>query len=147
MDVLRVEGGDTVIDNFGVGANVGMEIVRAGKYVKAINVGEEAEDDDRFLNKRAELSWRAREWLKKGGELVGPHAEELKAEALLIKYRYGPKGKIQIMSKDDMRRNGIKSPNKWDAFTLTFNSKDAPKIRRSGSSDDSMSKDEMYSPI
>lgn len=147
MDVLRVEPHDVAIDNFGEGANVSMEIARAGRYVKPVNVGDSA-DDERFLNKRAELSWRAREWLKKGGELCGPHADELKAEALLIKYKYGTRGKIQIMSKEEMRKAGIKSPNKWDAFTLTFNTKDVPPVKRESSGlQEQMSKEDMYSAI
>jgi len=120
MDLDKIDDNKTYVDNFGEGANVAVELAKARKFVKAINVGLPAEDSERFLNKRAEAFWRLREWCRKGGELIGEHAGELKAELLVIKYRYGSGGRIQIMSKEDMRKAGIKSPNKADSLMLTF---------------------------
>lgn len=120
LDTDRIEDKETWVDNFGEGANVAVELAKGRKYVNAVNVGQQAEDNERFLNKRAEATWRMREWLRKGGELIGHHAQELKEELLTLRYRYGTAGKIQIMSKEDMRKNGFKSPNKADALMLTF---------------------------
>lgn len=120
MDLDKVEDNKTWVDNFGEGANVAVELAKSRKFVKAVNVAIPADDPERFLNKRAEAFWRLREWCRKGGELIGEHAKELKDELLLIKYRYGTGGRIQIMSKEDMRKEGIKSPNKADSLMLTF---------------------------
>lgn len=108
------------IDNFGVGANVGMAIVKVSKddgQPKAINVGEMAEDPSKFMNIRAEAYWRAREWLISGGEL---YTDEHWNELLTIRWKYNIKGKIQLMSKELMRKEGFKSPNCADALMLTF---------------------------
>lgn len=120
MDLDQVQANVTFIDNFGEGANVAVEMARAQRFAHGVNVGDKAEDDTRFLNKRAEAYWRAREWLRQGGELVGTGAEQLKAELLTIRYRYALRGKIQIMGKEEMRKQSIRSPNKADAFMLTF---------------------------
>jgi hypothetical protein len=36
-------------------------------------------------------------------------------EMMTIKYKFSPKGAIQIESKDDMRSRGLKSPDRLDA--------------------------------
>ena len=41
-------------------------------------------------------------------------------DLLIIKYKRALNGKIQIMSKDDMRKIYGKSPDKPDALALTF---------------------------
>jgi len=64
------------------------------------------------------LFWRLRTWLKAGGMIVTN--AQLKAELLSIKFKRNLKGKIVIMPKEQMKREGLKSPNKADAFSLTF---------------------------
>ena len=111
-----IEPYQTVIDNFGSGANVALEIERSGFESSPINVGMPA-SDKRFLNKRAEIVWAAREWIKKGGMLVrDPRWKQL----LNIRYRYNEAGKLQIMSKEKMKKEGIPSPDFADAWFLTF---------------------------
>lgn len=41
-----------VYDNFGVGANVGVELAYLGIKAVGINVGDKASDSKRFVNKR-----------------------------------------------------------------------------------------------
>lgn len=113
---------DVSVDNFGEGANVGTDIAIAdGKRINAVNVGDQADDKDRFMNKRAEDAWRAREWLIAGGELVRDN--EWKG-LLKIRYRRTLGGKIQIMPKEEMRNRGLigksESTDIADAFFLTF---------------------------
>ena len=104
------------IDNFGEGANVAQHLAMMGKNVTPVNVGDMSEED-RFLNKRAEIYWRIKEWLRSGGELVNHAAWE---QLLSIRYRRNLKGKFQIMSKHEMRREGFKSPDIPDSLSLTF---------------------------
>lgn len=114
-------GKQIVIDNFGSGANVSKVIAISTKGhldCYGVNVGDPADDPDLFLNMRAELFWRLRQWIKAGGMLV--HSSQLKRELLNIKFKRNLKGKIQIMSKEMMKREGIPSPNKADAMSLTF---------------------------
>lgn len=97
-----------------------------GKKSKPINVGDTKDIEEQYANLRASLYWKAREWMRMGGAVSKEIAEEMK----LIKYKENIRGKIQIMSKEDMRKLGIKSPNKADAFALTFYVKIREKLVR-----------------
>ena len=116
-----IDGKEIAIDNFGVGADVSKNIAVAtqGKMdCYGVNVGDDPDDKELFLNIRGELFWRLRTWLKAGGMIVTN--AQLKAELLSIKFKRNLKGKIVIMTKEQMKREGLKSPNKADAFSLTF---------------------------
>lgn len=119
MTEYNVDHPSTYLDNFGEGANVGMEMAALTRQgIQAINVGDEAQDRETYENRRAEAFWRLRMWLRTGGEIFID--KELKDELLSIRYRRNPSGKIQIMGKVEMKREGLKSPNKADALALTF---------------------------
>lgn len=121
MDYYKIDPSNIWIDNFGVGANVAVELMAVGKRVNPINVGERPNDKETFLNARAELYWMLRKWLIAGGQLVGDLAKW--EQLLTVRYKRNLSGKLQIMSKDEMRREGIKSPDIADALMLTFNHK------------------------
>ena len=108
-DAVHVDGG------FGTG------IVSAGKTMgrnwqiiwfsaKSPDVG--------CMNLRAHMWNEVRKWLKDGGCI--PEDDVLRADLT------GPEtvprfdGKIQLESKEDMKRRGIPSPNRADALALTF---------------------------
>lgn len=125
INQYKLEPRNVVIDNFGSGADVGMEIAIASKgmvSVTTVNMGELSErltDQDLYLNKRAEGFYKGKKWLMAGGEIV--ENANFKEELLSIKYKRNLKGKIQIMPKVDMKKKyGTKSPNDADAFSLTF---------------------------
>lgn len=116
---------DVIIDGFGVGMDAVKELALAGWDVNAVNVGEkprdetpeEKEDEKIYLNKRAMVYDRLKKWLRGGGELVDhPDWKQL----LQIKYRRELLGKMRIMSKEDMRKLGIDSPDVADGSSLTF---------------------------
>ena len=83
-----------------------------------------------YLNKRAEMWGNMKEWLKDGGAIEN--------DDLLCSDLVGPeafvtdKGKIQLESKDSMKRRGIPSPNRADALALTFAFPVAAKTLDSG---------------
>ncbi len=105
-----------IYDNFWEGANLGVELAKMGITAIGVNVGDPAEVEGDYLNTRAYIYWESREWCKWGGEV----SKQIRDEAEAIKYKMSLRGKIQIMSKDEMRKRGIKSPNHMDAFSLTF---------------------------
>ena len=114
-----------VVDNFGEGANVAQELAHAGIFINGINVGGKP-DDETYLNLRAELGWRAREWTIKGGQLVrNPGWKELMG----IRFRRERSGKMKLKGKDEMRKDGIPSPNVYDAWSLTFFRRASPAFR------------------
>ena len=76
-----------------------------------------------YVNKRAEMWGRMKQWLKDGGaidlqdqglydDLIGPET--------VIPKSGNFDGKIQLESKEDMKARGIPSPNRGDALALTF---------------------------
>lgn len=117
MEMYELTGNDVFVDNFGVGANVSQELALGGVGVHGVNVGDQPDDKERFGNLRAEAFYATKEWIKKGGELV---EDEGWGQLLEIKFKRNLRGKIQIMSKDEMRRAGIVSPDVADALMLTF---------------------------
>jgi hypothetical protein len=122
MAKYNIAPNNVFIDNFGKGANIAKELalshVRANTY--PVNVGDKCEDDDdkeKFINLRAYSFWNIKQWLRQGGELVNHHGWD---ELLNIFFRQETSGKIKIMGKQEMRKEGIKSPNFADALMLTF---------------------------
>lgn len=71
-----------------------------------------------YANKRAEMWAEMKEWLKTVGALPDDPAlrDDLKGpEAFMNR-----SGKLQLESKEDMKKRGLASPNKADALALTF---------------------------
>lgn len=74
--------------------------------------------DEGCINKRAQM-WRdMRDWLKAGGCI--PKDQELYYDLIGPETVPRPDGKIQLESKQDMKKRGLASPNKGDALALSF---------------------------
>lgn len=84
----------------------------------AVNMSGKAADPARFFNIRAELHWRAAEWVKKGGALPAG-IEGLAKEAAATQYTMEG-NRIKMEPKESVKRRIGRSPDLWDAFTLTF---------------------------
>ena len=74
--------------------------------------------DEGYLNKRAEMWGELKKWLQEGGAIP--------ADQGLYDDLIGPEtvprvdGKIQLESKEAMKKRGLPSPNKGDALALSF---------------------------
>lgn len=74
--------------------------------------------DPRYKNRRAEMHFKAAEWVRGGGAL--PNMPELSREATATTYSF-PSGKFLLEEKSQVRdKLGGESPDLWDAFVLTF---------------------------
>lgn len=115
----ELDPGDVVVDNFGVGANVAKELLLLdhNMNIMAINWGEDAQDKDVYLNKRAECLFRARDWFLRGGGIFG---DELRRDILSYTYRNNMAGKKQIVDKPKLKSRLGRSPDRGDAFFMTF---------------------------
>lgn len=120
MNYYDIKEDDVFVDNFGVGANVVSDLAYMGVRVNGVNVGEKPNDEERFLNLRAEAYWRVREAVLGGFELF---TNENWKELLTIRYRRELSGKLSIMPKKEMRKRGYKSPDHADALMLTYTRK------------------------
>jgi phage terminase large subunit len=109
------------VDVIGVGAGVCDRLRENGLPAYAVNVAESPAMRDKYFRLRDELWWTAREWFEeRGGSL--PDDDELVAELTTPKYEILGSGKVRVESKDDVKRRLLekKSPDKADAFILTF---------------------------
>lgn len=109
------------IDGSGIGAGV-IDILmnddaydrKPYKVVAMIGSGR-SPDTLRWLNARALYYDQMREKMQTSALDIDPKDEKLLDEMLMIKFKFSPKGGIQIESKDDMRSRGMKSPDNLDA--------------------------------
>lgn len=108
------------IDVIGLGAGVVDRLRELGLPARGINVGEASPTDpQRFMRLRDELWFAARDWFD-AKDCTMPRDDGLMSELVQPKYKIESSGKLKVESKDDMKKRGVKSPNKADAFCLTF---------------------------
>jgi len=107
------------VDVGGVGAGVKDRLGQFRYDVGGVHFGGGAEDSKRFKNKRAELFWNLRERMERG-EISLPDNEELVADLSALRYVFTQDGRIQLESKDDVRKRLGRSPDRADAVALAF---------------------------
>ena len=124
----KIKPDDIGIDKVGIGKGLYDILNRELEGLHGINPGEKPigeMDQELYINVRAMMFWRLREWVLKGGKLVKGH-EPLDAtwyQLSTVKYNKkleGRRGKMQVMPKELMIKEGIESPDVADALALTF---------------------------
>jgi hypothetical protein len=120
----------TFVDVGGLGAGVVDLLNSWGKPIVPVNFGGEPQDDVLYLpdgtkqpgarNRRAEMWMRSRDWLKEEGGADIPDRDSLQADACGPAYHYDANQRVQLESKENMRKRGVRSPDEWDAVALTF---------------------------
>jgi len=113
------------VDVVGLGAGVADRLKEQRYPVQEMNAGEAAQDKERFVNKRAEWYWALRERFQVG-DITIPPDDELASQLASLKYKFDSRGRVQIESKEEMRKRGLSSPDKADALMLAF----APSVKR-----------------
>jgi hypothetical protein len=107
-DALFIDGG-------GVGAGVVDALRDMGVDVIEIQFGSKA-SDNRFINLRAQMYFDLFHFLRRGGRL--PRDVDLKSELTALNHFTNDRGQTQLESKEDMRKRGMKSPDRADATAL-----------------------------
>lgn len=90
------------------------------KTVRAVNFGAKAINDDRYFNKRAEMWALANDWLKDENLVQLVNDDELLDDLCSVNKGYDNKGRLLLESKDEVKKRIGRSPDKADAFVLTF---------------------------
>ena len=109
------------IDCIGIGAGIVDRLLEIGyDMVEGVNVARSANDKDKFKNLRAELWHDMREWLAGEMPVQIPDTDELLGDLTSLGYKFDSSARLQIESKDDLRKRGMKSPDTADALALTF---------------------------
>lgn len=91
-----------------------------GEILVGVNFGGKAIYDDRYFNKRAEMWGEANEWLKQELPVQIPNDEELLDDLCSVNKKYDSKGRLQLESKEEVKKRIGRSPDRADAFVLTF---------------------------
>jgi hypothetical protein len=71
-------------------------------------------------NRRAEMWMRSREWLEDPLGVDIPDDTLFQSDAVGPSYKYDSNQRLQLESKEQMRKRGARSPDVWDAVALTF---------------------------
>lgn len=111
------------VDVIGIGAGVVDRLKELDLPVVGVNVAESespgADPDVSFSRLRDELWWRGRRWLEAKDCKLADDDETI-AELTMPSYQILSNGKIKVEGKDEMKKRGVKSPNRADAWLLTL---------------------------
>ena len=110
------------LDSGGIGAGVYDILASRGyqRIVRAVNFGSKAILEDRYVNRRSEMWDNAKSWLSQDLPVQIPPDEELLNDLCSVNKKYDNKGRLQLESKDEIKKRLGRSPDKADAFVLTF---------------------------
>lgn len=128
--VGRLSNATLYVDNGGVGHAVAKLIERMGVPVERIDWGKPCFKSDyknRFYNLRACANVRLRDAIRTG-RVVLPQGlstemrEKIIDQGTHLPYHFAEAGGLRyvMMKKEDMRKEGIKSPDIWDTFAFAF---------------------------
>ena len=108
------------LDAVGVGAGVYDRLKEQKIYVNGIIAGGEPMDKEHYVNSRAEMYDNLRKRFE-AGTISIPDDRDLIAQLSSIRFKIASDKKLQIISKEDMKRTyHLKSPDRADALALAF---------------------------
>lgn len=123
--IVEWEPDSVFVDATGIGWGVVDRLHQLNfTQVIPVQVGERAFFPDRFYNRRAEIWYAMREWLRDGADI--PDDKELETDLTGIQYGFDGQNRWVLETKDDMKERGLDSPDTADALALTFHSPVAP---------------------
>lgn len=120
--LIQKEKPDKVfIDVGGLGAGIVDRLHELGYkgLVIPVNFGSKPLDANKYTNKRAEIWGEMRQWLIDEPSKI-PDSDSLHADLCGVKYKFDSNSRLQLESKEDMKKRGIRSSDEADALALTF---------------------------
>ena len=107
------------VDADGMGGGVVDRLRELGYEIIEVHGGGKPEDPQRFKNRKAEIYWGFRERLLAGTACL-PDDLVLTAQLTSIEYKIDSSGRIEITSKSEMKKKGLKSPDRAEAVIYAF---------------------------
>lgn len=109
------------IDIVGLGVGIYDRLIELGyeEQVVGVQASESADEDDLYKNKRAEMWCRMRDWFADGPVRI-PDDDSMQADLVEPGYTYDSKSRIQIESKEQIKKREGLSPDIADALSITF---------------------------
>jgi hypothetical protein len=119
------------VDADGIGWGMYLHLRDMGYPVVEFHAGGQARDKERFRNLKAEAYWTFRERLQ-AGEVNGLQDARTQAQLATVRYRHTPRGQVEIETKEEMRKRGVRSPDRAEGLILAFavDRPQQPKVRR-----------------
>ena len=108
-----------VVDAIGLGAGVADRLQEQSVPVLGLNVAEAPSQQAYYMRLRDELWARTKDWLQSRAVRL-PRDDQLRDDLVAPKYVFTSSGKLQIESKESMRRRGLPSCDSADALMLTL---------------------------
>ena len=106
----------TVVDCDGLGSGVVDRIRENNIDVVGYHANPEGYKQEKYANKKTQDCFYMKEDLIQTGRLK--IMKEVMSECQTVKYKFTSAGRKQIISKEEMRKQNIKSPNKFDALMM-----------------------------
>jgi len=110
------------IDDTGVGGGVTDRLREQGWRVRGENFGSKARDEEKFANRRAELWWNLRDWIRSSAALASfddpRRADRLVDDLTSPKYTHRSDSRVLLEAKSDIKKRIGRSPDYGDALAL-----------------------------
>lgn len=110
---------DNIIDEDGIGSGP-LDFIQKGRKREDFkgfrNAGYSYEDNKFYCNPRTAAAFKLKEYIEKGW--ISGLTEEVIQELMTIRYKFSNDGRRILVSKEEMRKKGIKSPNLADAILM-----------------------------
>lgn len=110
---------DNIIDEDGIGSGP-LDFIQKGRKREDFqgfrNVAYSYEKNKFYANPRTAAAFKLKEFVSKGW--VALPDEEVIQELMTLKYKFTNDGRRILMSKEEMRKEGVKSPNLADALLM-----------------------------
>lgn len=131
----RLRPVEICVDVIGLGAGVVDRLLELGLPVVAVNVSEAPAMGEKYINQRAEIWFRGKEWLEKRTASLEHADSRLIDELAMVRYSFTSNGKIKVESKDDIKKRtrDRSSPDLADSLLLTFAGSNGLQIAQQGS--------------
>lgn len=112
--------GKIKVDVIGMGAGIADRLRELGYDVVDVNVSSASTDSEKWPNLRHELWWELRELFHRN-EINGVVDETTIGQLSSVKYGFDSRHSMPIIeSKDQMKKRGLKSPDRAEALMLAF---------------------------
>ncbi len=108
-----------MIDGIGLGSGIISRLreLGYGNKIKNVKGSNKPNNEERFVNKRAECWGEMKDWLQEGSI---EDNDEVHIDLTSLLWKYDSNGRIRLESKQDMRTRGVQSPDIGDALSYTF---------------------------
>lgn len=119
--LLRIRGDvPAIVDSIGVGVGIQANLAAEGLPIHKFKASWKPIDEERFVNRAAEVFWTLREEMEAGKVDLPPEGEDddLIAQLGSIRYFHDPKGRVYLESKKDRAKRGLPSPDRADAAAM-----------------------------